>query len=155
MPNALDCQGHFPQSRPDALSWPHTLPSVNTVGRMNAPPNSSWVLPSINFYWNSPSNLGPNPLLFFFFFFSFWPCLTTCRILAPMPSAVKAQSLNHWTSREVPPLLFFKLSFLQIWSLEELICWPFKGLLRMFSLLVEGQPTSSIPPAHPDTEGQV
>ena len=39
-----------------------------------------------------------------------------------MPPAVKAQSLNHWTSREVLPLLFYKLSFLQIWSLEELIC---------------------------------
>ena len=64
-----------------------------------------------------------------------------------MPPAVKAQSLNHWISREVPLLLFFKLNFLQIWSLEELICSEFKGLLRMFSLLAEGQPTSSIPPA--------
>ena len=46
----------------------------------------------------------------FFFFFPFiWEGVTeTCRILGPwpgiepMPPAVEAQSLNHWTAREVP-----------------------------------------------------
>ena len=44
---------------------------------------------------------------FFFFFFSFWPCHASCWILAPqsevelVPPALEAQSLNHWTAREV------------------------------------------------------
>ena len=41
-------------------------------------------------------------------FFSFWPCPTACGILVPrpgiepVPPAVEARSLNHWTAREVP-----------------------------------------------------
>lgn len=52
---------------------------------------------------------------FFFFFLNFWPHLAAaCRILVPcpgiepLPPALEAQSLKHWTSREVPgsfPLL--------------------------------------------------
>ena len=40
------------------------------------------------------------------FFFSFWPWHVVCGILFPQlgteprPSAVKAQSPNHWTTRE-------------------------------------------------------
>ena len=40
--------------------------------------------------------------------FFLWPCCEACGILIPqlvvkpMPSAVEAQSLNHWTTREVP-----------------------------------------------------
>ena len=43
----------------------------------------------------------------FFFFFCFWPCHASCWILAPqsevelVPPALEAQSLNHWTAREV------------------------------------------------------
>ena len=39
--------------------------------------------------------------------FFFWPCPVSCRIsvpwpgIEPMPPAVEAQSLNHWTAREV------------------------------------------------------
>ena len=46
------------------------------------------------------------------FCFVFWPCHAACRILVPwpgiepMPPAVEAQSLNHWTAREVPDLHF-------------------------------------------------
>ena len=42
-------------------------------------------------------------------FFCFWLCNTACRILVPRPGikptppAVEAQSLNHWTTREVCP----------------------------------------------------
>ena len=38
----------------------------------------------------------------------FWPCCVACGILAlqpevePSPRAVKAQSLNHWTTKEFP-----------------------------------------------------
>ena len=41
-------------------------------------------------------------------FFFFWPCHETCKILVlypgmePMIPAVEAQSLNHWTTREIP-----------------------------------------------------
>ena len=51
-------------------------------------------------------------LTFLFFLFFFWPCHTACGILVPRPgiepasSALKAWSPNHWTAREVPPLLF-------------------------------------------------
>ena len=46
-------------------------------------------------------------LLFFFFFF--WRHHIACGILVPQPGiepappALEAQSLNHWTTREVPP----------------------------------------------------
>ena len=39
----------------------------------------------------------------------FWPCHTACGLLAPgsgielRPSAVRAQSPNHWTTRKFPP----------------------------------------------------
>ena len=44
------------------------------------------------------------------FVFIFWPCRAACGILFPRPGikpltpAVEAQSLNHWTAREVPEL---------------------------------------------------
>ena len=49
---------------------------------------------------------------FLSFFFFFWPCHAACGILVPQPGiehvppALEAWSLNHWTSREVPMLLF-------------------------------------------------
>ena len=49
---------------------------------------------------------------FFFFFFFFWPCHSAYGILVPQPGieprswAVKAQTLNHWTTREFPAVLF-------------------------------------------------
>ena len=50
------------------------------------------------------------PSLFCNFFF--WTCRKTCRIfvprpgIEPVPPAVEARSLNHWTTREVPAHLF-------------------------------------------------
>ena len=47
-----------------------------------------------------------------FYFFTFWPCHAVCRILLLhseielRPSGVRAQSLNHWTAREVPVSIF-------------------------------------------------
>ena len=52
-------------------------------------------------------------IVFFFFFFAFWPYYVVCGILVPWPAikpvspAVVAQSPNHWTVREVPPVGFF------------------------------------------------
>ena len=49
------------------------------------------------------------------FLFLFWPCHTTCGVLVsqpgiePMPPAVEAQSLNHWTAREVPTVTSFRM----------------------------------------------
>ena len=45
--------------------------------------------------------------------FFFWPCHAACGILLPQPGvepvppAVEAQSLNHWTAREVQKLYIF------------------------------------------------
>ena len=53
---------------------------------------------------SSVSGLGqevPGAFFFFFFFFSiFWPCRPASGILVPF--ALEAQSLNHWTTMEVP-----------------------------------------------------
>ena len=41
-------------------------------------------------------------------FLVFWPCFTACKLLVhqpeikPTPPSVEAQSLNHWTTREIP-----------------------------------------------------
>ena len=69
-------------------------------------------------FFNYSLFLSCFPALLFFFFF--WPCRTACGILVPqpgikpMPPAVEAWSLNHWTAREVPvlhSLLPFLFSF--------------------------------------------
>ena len=43
-------------------------------------------------------------------FFFFWPCsmwdLSSPPVLKPLPPAVEAWSLNHWTAREVPEIRF-------------------------------------------------
>ena len=63
--------------------------------------NSFWVL-----FWDLLS-YGPF-CLDNVYFFIFWPCCVACGILVPRPEikphapAVKVQSLNHWTAREVP-----------------------------------------------------
>ena len=52
---------------------------------------------------------------FFCSFVVFWLCRTACGILVPLsgiepgPSAVRAQSPNHWTAREFPIALVFFL----------------------------------------------
>ena len=57
--------------------------------------------------------------LIFYLMLFIWSCCTACGILVPQggteltPPALKAQSLNHWITREVPQFLFF-------WSL--LLC---------------------------------
>ena len=49
-------------------------------------------------------------------FFFFWPCHASCEILVPSPGieytplAERAQSSNHWTTRDFPPCVNFKLS---------------------------------------------
>ena len=50
-----------------------------------------------------------------FFFFFFWSYHVACKILVPwpgiepMPPALEAQSLNHWTAREVLPFFFWSI----------------------------------------------
>ena len=64
------------------------------------------------------------------FFFSFWPRCSACGILVPQPGiepvppAVEAQSLNHWTSREVPRQGFLSVLFTVVSSV------PRKGSLH-------------------------
>ena len=56
-----------------------------------------------------------DPVLNFFLVFKkkfFWPHSMACGILIPQPGiklmspAVEARSLNHWTAREVPSIIF-------------------------------------------------
>ena len=54
-------------------------------------------------------------LLIFIYLFTFWPHCMACGFSFPGqgsnlgPSAVKTQSLNHWTTREIPTFFFFSL----------------------------------------------
>ena len=54
-------------------------------------------------------------------FFSPWPCCLACGILVLRPGieamlpAVEAQSLNHWTTREILSSLLLKLQSLEQW----------------------------------------
>ena len=55
----------------------------------------------------------------FFFNFIFWLRCMSCGMLVPrpgiepVPPALGAQSLNHWTTREVPAVLFLKLDIIR------------------------------------------
>ena len=50
-------------------------------------------------------------------YYFFWPHLTACGILVPRPGiepgamAVKAPNPNHWTTREVPKDILFRILF--------------------------------------------
>ena len=53
------------------------------------------------------------PFLKYYIFIYFWPCHTVCGTsvlqpgIEPVPPALEAQSLNHWTTREVPMSVLF------------------------------------------------
>ena len=49
--------------------------------------------------------------------------LVPCAGIEPMPPAVEAWSLNHWTAREVPIVTFFKWSIIYK-NIELLCCTP-------------------------------
>ena len=52
-------------------------------------------------------------VLHFYFYLVFWPCRAACGILVPqpgiepVPAVLVAQSLNHWTAREVQWYLLY------------------------------------------------
>ena len=64
----------------------------------------------LNSNWGVPCPLCPSalPVTGIIFFFFFWPGgmwdLSSPPVLKPPPPAVEAQSLNHWTAREVPEI---------------------------------------------------
>ena len=66
-------------------------------------------------WWQLTSLWCPQCIFLFFFFL---PHPVVCRILVPqpgikpMPPAMRAQSLNHWTTREVPSVYFEMISLL-------------------------------------------
>ena len=51
-------------------------------------------------------NIYSKDICFFFFFCTAYGILVPQPGIEPGPSAVKAWSLNHWTTREFPHLLF-------------------------------------------------
>ena len=95
----------------------HTLPALMAM----TGPGLAVHLPSVVWGWWHKSffsflktlNCIQHILFIFknFLFLCFWPHFTACGILAPwpeikpIPPALEAQSLNHWTAREVPNLL--------------------------------------------------
>ena len=59
----------------------------------------------------------------------FWPRSTACGILVPQPGieptppAVEVQSVNHWTTREVPFIVIFICISLMTNDVEHLFKW--------------------------------
>ena len=86
----------------------------------------------------SSLNCPSDWLLFFFLMFVIylfiWPCRRACGILVPwpgiepVPSAVKAQSPNHWTAREFLIDCFLQAPF-------TFLIWPFFQMLPLFATL--------------------
>ena len=71
---------------------------------------------------SSHASSGPSSLQFFAFAFSFSIFLVTQRSMLgpisrsevePVPPALEAQSLNHWTTGEVPVFCFLRLNIYQ------------------------------------------
>ena len=73
----------------------------------------------------------------FFTVFFFWSPRAACGILVPQPEikpvppALGAQSLNHWTAREVPILVFFNTDIFNI-SFKEARRIYFRVLIVVF-----------------------
>lgn len=92
-----------PRARGESQSWPER-PQQRGPGLLKL--SRVWPLPSQN--QDSPQ---PEPQdwfcwwLFFVFFFATlcgMPDLSSLKGMEPMPTAVEAQSPNHWTARQVP-----------------------------------------------------
>ena len=65
---------------------------------------------NIPFHYDDPILLRINKILILYIFFLFWSHHAACGTLVPQPGIelmplVKAQSLNHWTSREFPKIV--------------------------------------------------
>ena len=104
----------------------------------------------LDFGWESASPweiFFLSPWIVYTLFIYFWPCRVACGILAPRLGtelgllAVEAQTLNHWTAKQVPPWeIFFNPDF-QALSTETVWPWtwveggklPFIMLPRWFS----------------------
>ena len=91
----------------------------------------TWTLKAIPWLACFPSQLFLflDAYFFFFCFVLFWLHHAACGILVspqgikPEPPAVEAQSLDHWTTREVPPRCLFlvarcSLVSVQVWSCQ-------------------------------------
>ena len=85
-------------------------------------------------------------------FFFFWPHHTACRILVPQPGiepvppALEMQSLNHWTTREVPVQffgLFVCLIYFFIYIVYFWLCWVFVSVRGLSLVAASGGHFSS------------
>ena len=93
--------------------------------------------------------------LFLLYFFCFvLPCPAACGILVPwagiepMSHPVEAQSLNHWTTREVPCLYFLKTSWTNIkpWKQSSwyFLFWKLSWLSRFVRVAVQNYFSTNI-----------
>ena len=95
------------KSKPNTTSHPvewlkliRLFPNSKTVGQLKL---IYIAVGSVNWYTHSGKFIGS-----FLFIYLFWPHNAACGIsvpqpgIEPLPSAVKAQNPNHWTTREFP-----------------------------------------------------
>ena len=121
---------------PTPLQWKHSVNvNLGTVGEVPPPGVLLSDHPIYSHSFCHCFQLSHNHIPYSWFIslsssFFFRPCQVACGTLVPLPGiepvppAVEAQSLNHWTTREVPPCLHpclihhFKLANLhqQLWG---------------------------------------
>ena len=98
-----------------------------------APRFSSEANPAVNILCVFPENICIYIFLFVCLFVCFWS-RTACGILVPWPwiepgpSAVKAQSPNHWTVRE-SPCLYLLYKWRHLWTFSTLSFFHLKYVL--------------------------
>ena len=88
---------------------------------------------------------------FLLFVWVSWPIHAACKILLPppgiepVPSAVKVQSSNHWTTREFPPIFFFFFFYCPSvsCSMQDLHCWVQDLCHSMWDLQLQHAGSSS------------
>ena len=105
------------------LLLPSIFPSISLFHPVCLIANPCLFLIPKMWMWNNGVSAQMLHLISFSFVWGFF-CLfcAACRILVPWseikpaPPALEAQSLNHWTTREVPVMTCFKVSQVVIWT---------------------------------------
>ena len=106
---------------PQHSAWGHSKQTLNAAWCVLMTENSLLPFSTCPLILGVPQSLtcshfSVRYFILFYIILYFWPGRPACGILVPRPgiepgpSAVKVQSLNHWTTREFPSVHYFKIS---------------------------------------------